>query len=321
MNESPPCPIPFPDVRLPKVIVLMCTFNGATYLEQQLDSIEAQDLTSWRLVVSDDGSVDATLDILRERQKKWGNERLEIRSGLREGFAANFLRLASDPAIVGDYFAFCDQDDYWFPNKLSRAIALLKAQGNNEEPSLYCGRTVYTDSSLKKIGLSPLFVHPATFRNALVQSIGGGNTMLFNARVKHLIESTCPVTIVSHDWWLYQIVTGASGRVFYDREPTISYRQHSNNLVGENKGFLSRLRRLSWVIRGRYKLWNDLNTDALLKNKQFLARENVQILELFVLLRSARLKDRLRLIEVCGLYRQTWQGTASLIFAAIFKKI
>jgi glycosyltransferase involved in cell wall biosynthesis len=299
----------------------MCTLNGARYLEQQLDSVEAQHLTIWRLIVSDDGSVDGTLDMLRERQKKWGAERLEIRAGLRKGFASNFLSLASDPTIVGDYFAFCDQDDYWFPNKLSRAIEVLTTQANNEEANLYCGRTVYTDSSLNNIGLSPLFVHPATFRNALVQSIGGGNTMVFNTRVKHLIENTYPVTIVSHDWWLYQIVTGASGRVLYDPEPTISYRQHSNNLVGENKGFLSRLRRLSWVIRGRYRSWNDVNVAALLKNKQFLARENVQILELFVLLRSARLKDRLRLIEVCGLYRQTWQGTVSLIFAAIFKKI
>ena len=299
----------------------MATFDGGVYLDKQLDSIERQDFKNWRLIVSDDGSTDNTLNILLERQKKWGATKLEIRTGLAKGFATNFLSLAVDPSIEADFYAFCDQDDYWFPEKLSRAVDMLTQRALPAKPNLYCGRTIYADESLNEIGMSPLFVHPRSFRNALIQSIAGGNTMVFDTNFKKLLQEIGLVEVVSHDWWLYQLATGASGRVVYDQQPTIFYRQHSNNLVGENGGILSKLKRLTMLVDGRFKKWNDINTEALIKNKNHLEHTNAEILEMFVRLRTAKLKDRLRLIEVCGLYRQTWNGTISLMFAAILKKL
>lgn len=299
----------------------MATYNGDVYLDQQLDSIEQQSFINWRLIVSDDGSTDQTIEILTRRQIKWGHEKLEIRRGRQQGFATNFLSLAIDPSIQADYFAFCDQDDYWLPEKLSRAIEYLSNGALPGKPNLYCGRTIYTDEALNKIGMSPLFVHPRSFRNAIIQSIAGGNTMMFDANFKKLLELTGHVEVVSHDWWLYQLATGASGRVVYDPVPTILYRQHRKNLVGKNGGIWSRIKRLFMLLDGRFKKWNDINTEALLNNKHHIEHTNVEILELFVRLRSARLKDRLRLMEVCGLYRQTWHGTITLMFAAILKKL
>ena len=306
---------------LPSVVILMATLNGEAFLDQQLDSIELQDFKNWRLIVSDDGSTDQTLEILSSRQAKWGESKLEIRVGRQKGFATNFLSLAIDPTIQADYFAFCDQDDYWLPEKLSKAIEHLANGVIHGKPNLYCGRTIYTDASLKKIGMSPLFVHPKSFRNAIIQSIAGGNTMVFDTNFKKLLETIGLVEIVSHDWWLYQLATGTAGRVVYDPVPTILYRQHHKNLVGENGGIWSKIKRLTMLLDGRFKNWNDINTVALLKNKDHLDHINAEILALFIRMRTARLKDRLRLMEVCGLYRQSWHGTISLIFAALLKKL
>src|ERR1700739_798064 len=103
------------------VAILLCTYNGARFLPQQLASYEAQDFAGWRLVVSDDGSQDATLALLEEFQNKHGPSRVEIRQGPRLGFVANFLSLICDPAIKADYYALSDQDDVWSSGKLSRA--------------------------------------------------------------------------------------------------------------------------------------------------------------------------------------------------------
>ena len=314
-------PLPTLRATVPRVAVLMGTLNGEGYLEQQLDSLGHQDFLNWRLIVSDDGSTDKTLKILRERQKKWGPSKLEIRSGPAQGFATNFLSLAIDASIDADYYAFCDQDDYWLPNKISKAVKILSTLTKVTGPKLYCGRAQYVDRTLEKLGMSPLFVHPLSFRNALIQSIAGGNTMTFDTNCKKLIEKTGLLEIVSHDWWLYQLVTGASGHVIYDPIPTILYRQHANNAIGENRSLRGKLKRLSRLLNGSFSGWNDVNIAALVKSKEYLHHEAVVILELFVQLRNARIKDRLRLVQVCGLYRQTWKGTLSLMMAAVFKKL
>ena len=77
----------------------MCTFNGQKYLKEQLDSIEAQTFQNWRLIVSDDGSTDFTLQILSTYQERWGESRMEIRQGPKLGFCKNFLSLIGDASI------------------------------------------------------------------------------------------------------------------------------------------------------------------------------------------------------------------------------
>src|SRR5579863_2377502 len=90
------------------VAILLCTYNGARFLPLQLKSYEAQDFADWRLYVSDDGSQDATPELLAEFQNKHGPSRVQIRRGPRRGFVANFLSLLCDPAIEADYYAPSD---------------------------------------------------------------------------------------------------------------------------------------------------------------------------------------------------------------------
>lgn len=303
------------------VAILLCTFNGARFLAAQLESIEFQSHQNWYVVASDDGSTDQTLEVLQNYQAKWPPGKLIIRSGPQKGFCQNFLSLACDPHIRANYYAFCDQDDVWYSTKLAQALKNITENQQVDEPYLYCGRTTYVDEKLRKVGSSPLFTFPLTFRNALIQSIAGGNTMVFNQKTKWYLEKVGPVNHSSHDWWLYQLVTGVGGVVFYDPESQVLYRQHKDALVGGNNSVLARAERISMVFRGQFRQWTDLNIVTLCSIKPLLNHGSEETLELFKKMRSAPLKDRFRLLEVAGLYRQTWRGTISLMLAALFKKI
>jgi glycosyltransferase involved in cell wall biosynthesis len=305
----------------PSICILMGTFTGQAFLAEQLLSIENQSHKNWRLLISDDGSTDATLTIAKEFQKKWGSDRLEIREGPKQGFCKNFLSLACDPSIKANFYAFADQDDVWMVDKLSTALAYFKAETNTDLPRVYCGRTQIVDEHLKVLGRSPLFSLPLSFRNALVQSIAGGNTMVFNQGAKELLEKAGLLSVVSHDWWVYQLITGAAGVVYYDPVPMVLYRQHNGCLVGSNSSFKSRADRMYNAFKGKFKNWNAINCDALLIVQHLLIKENKDILVIFNKLRSASFKDRLRLLEVAGLYRQTWRGTLSLWFANLIDRI
>ena len=304
-----------------EVLILMCTYNGAKFLREQLDSLEIQDHHKWRLIVSDDGSVDETLFILMQYKKRWGSNKLEIRHGPRRGFCQNFLSLACDPNITGDFFAFCDQDDVWLKDKLSFSLECLLGSSDLNCPLLYCGRTIYVDIHLRYCGSSPKFIFPATFRNALVQSIAGGNTMVFNHASKHLLEKFGPKNVPSHDWWIYLLVTGTGGKVYYDINSKILYRQHQHSLVGGNQTIKANIYRAWGLICGRFRQWNHANVQALIQYEQLLSDENRIILRLFTMLRQSSIVGRFRLMEVCGLYRQTRLGTIGLFIAALLNRI
>ena len=303
------------------VAILLCTYNGAHFLAAQLESLESQVHSNWFVVASDDGSSDQTLEILRSYQGNWSDGRLLIRNGPQKGFCQNFLSLACHPEIKADYYAFCDQDDVWLPTKLSTALTSIIQNQRSNEAYVYCGRTTYVDEKLRKVGISPLFSFPRTFRNALIQSIAGGNTMVFNKKAKEYLEKAGLVNHPSHDWWVYQLITGVGGVVFYDPDPQVLYRQHKDALVGGNGSILSRLERISMIFKGQLKQWSDINIDALCSVSQLLNNGSKETLQLFQKMRNAPLKDRLRLLDVAGLYRQTWRGTISFLVAALVKKI
>jgi glycosyltransferase involved in cell wall biosynthesis len=304
----------------PLVAILMGTYNGARFLPEQMESLAAQTHQNWVLIASDDGSTDDTVKILKAYQAEWPAGRLIIKEGLKQGFCVNFLSMACDPVIRADYYAFCDQDDVWLPSKLGVAI---KNIGLNEGilAYVYCGRTIYVDEKKKKVGYSPQFSFPTTFRNALIQSIAGGNTMVFNQKSKDLLEKTGVVLHPSHDWWLYQLATGSGGVVYYDPKPQVKYRQHKNALVGGNRSLRARLKRVRMVFNGQFRRWSDQIILALDVASPLLTHGSRETLGLFRKMRDAKIRDRFRLMEVAGLYRQTWRGTISLNVAALFGKI
>ena len=303
------------------IAILLCTFNGARFLTQQLASYEAQDFSGWRLFASDDGSQDATLSLLQDFQKKHGADKVQIRHGPRRGFVANFLSLICDPAVQGASYAFSDQDDIWLPDKLTRARRFL-LNAPAEKPAVYCSRTRLINDTGAEIGLSPLFKKPPSFRNALTQSIAGGNTMVLNEAARQLLmRAGAEVRCASHDWWVYLAVTAVDGTLFYDAAPSICYRVHARNVIGSNRSLSAQLLRARMLWHGRFKSWADMNVSALGCIEADMTDENRKIFALFRSSRMQPLIPRVGGLLRAGIHRQTLLGNLGLAAAALVGKI
>ena len=304
-----------------EVAILMCTYNGASFLREQLDSFGAQTYSNWTLYVSDDGSSDATGQILTEYQQRWGAGRLQVFEGPRQGFAKNFISLLKRPAVQARFYAFSDQDDVWFSDKLERSLAKLVTMPL-EKPALYCSRTRLVDSDRNAAGYSPLFTRRPSFQNALVQSLAGANTMMINQQARSLlVQLPEDASIVAHDWLAYILVTGCGGFVLYDSQASLEYRQHTDNLIGANNTFSARLNRLRKMLSGRFVRWNDANLEILRAMSPLLTQENRTILAHFEKGRHLGLAARLCALRRSGVYRQTFVGNITLMIAACLARI
>ena len=303
------------------VLILMGTYNGGSYIAEQLDSIDDQTFQNWKIIISDDGSTDNTLDIIRDFQQRIGSDRCILKQGPSTGFADNFMSLARNPELKANYYFFSDQDDIWLPDKIERSVNLLKAT-NADRPSLYGSSTLLGDMHGVVYEKSTIYLFPINFRNAIVQCVAGGNSMAFNQALKDIIEQISPVKVVSHDWWMYQLITAIDGYFYYDQEPTLIYRQHPQAVVGTNTSMVSRINRLSMVLKGRFKHWNDINVAALDQIRHLMSPAAIETLDYFKQARTAKLfKDRIRLLNISGIFRQSRQGTLSLFIAVIIRMI
>ncbi|HXA48160.1 MAG TPA: glycosyltransferase family 2 protein [Burkholderiaceae bacterium] len=310
-----------PDHVASTVAILLCSYQGQHYLPEQLDSFAAQSDKNWTVWASDDGSKDDTRAILEAYRQKWGNDRLFIRSGPAAGFVANFMSLVCNREIRADFYAYSDQDDIWESDKLQRAMDWLLTMPQ-DVPALYCSRTRLVDANDQEIGLTTLYVKPPSFANALMQNIGGGNTMVFNDAARALLcEAGADVTVFAHDWWTYLVVSGCGGRVYYDAHPSLRYRQHGNNSLGASSGWGARFALLQKVWRGNTRIWNERHLLALQRLQMRLTEENRRMLDRFALARNQWLLPRLIGLMRCGVYRQTLLGNLDLILAALLKKM
>ncbi len=300
--------------------ILMCTHNGARFLRDQLTSFTKQSYSNWHLYVYDDGSSDNTQEIVEEYSRHINNK-VFFKSVQYGNFAKNFLSSVFNTDGSYDFYAFSDQDDIWEQEKLSRAVEYL-CQRPNTQPNLYCSSTMLVDSIGKSIGLSPLFRKPPTFQNAIVQSIAGGNTMVFNKAARNIIaKAGADIDVVSHDWWIYQLISGVGGRITYDPDPSLLYRQHGNNLIGSNTGIWAKASRIKMLFSGRFKKLNDRNISALMRFRDLLTNENQKILDQFIELRKQGLIKRVLMFYKLGIYRQTFLGNIGLLAGIIFGKI
>lgn len=271
--------------------------------------------------MSDDGSSDGTLAILNTYRKQLGDARFALTRGPQRGFAANFLHLVCHDDVHSDFYAYADQDDIWLDDKLERAVKWLAAVPSGT-PALYCSRVMLVDTENTELGFSPLLNRPPSFANALTQNLTGGNTMVFNNALRALIRQAGPnVPAVAHDWWTYLLVTGCGGKVFYDRVPSLRYRQHGSNLMGLDTSGKARLERWRLLWRGRLQRWNEANLAALSQVREALTEESRRIMDAFAQARILPFPVRCVALWRSGVYRQTWLSQLSMIVAFVFKKM
>lgn len=302
------------------VAILLATHNGAQFLDEQIDSLERQSHAAIDIYVSDDGSTDATLERLEAWRQRWSKGKFQIVSGPGRGFAENFRSLLARPDIAADYCAFCDQDDLWEPEKLSHAIRWM--QDSPDLPRLFCSRTRLVGEDGHTMGHSALFLRPPSFANALVQSIAGGNTMVFNRAAHRILRQASERSrFISHDWWAYIIVAGAGGLVRYDREPWVRYRQHRLNAVGANTTIAARYSRLKRLLRGQFSTWTEVNLRGLEANLDLLTPQTRRILDDFQGARRGSFVSRLRSLAASGVYRQSPFGDLALYLAVLVGRL
>lgn len=214
------------------VQVLLSTFNGEKYLSALLDSLATQDFTHVDVLVRDDGSHDRTRSLIQEYALRAG--RVQFIGGEHVGFVQSFFQLVAQASAAADYYAFCDQDDVWQPDKITRAVGLL-APCAADAPAMYCSRQQFVDPELRPLGLSALPRRPFSFGNALVECPTVGCTVVFNRALRQLLLRQIPQSAISHDWWVY-LLASAFGSVVYDSEARILYRKHGANTVGVTIG-------------------------------------------------------------------------------------
>lgn len=231
------------------IVILMSTYNGHKYLPEQMDSIINQSIRkndnySLSVFVRDDGSSDDTLNILSDYSDKIS---IVSYQGENIGPARSFWELVNK-APQADFYAFCDQDDVWFEDKLLIAVRCLSDKEEKNRPLLYCSAVDWTDSELNALPIRYAEKKNVDFPHSLLYSISPGCTYVFN---KSALEVAKKYSFQSghveiHDWLLYKIVA-LTGSVYYDKNPSMHYRQHGNNTIGRKndgvRGFFRRVKR------------------------------------------------------------------------------
>ncbi len=235
------------------ILVLMSTYNGEKYLKEQIDSVIAQNGVEVYLLIRDDGSSDNTCEMIESYQKNEGSKIIEFIRGENLGFGNSFSDLVKRAYDLSrnnqsfDYYAFADQDDVWLENKLSVAAATLDKYEDNE-PLLYCSNSTLVDENLNIIGYYKNKFYTPTKGNALVEGFANGCTMVYNSEALKLYAENVIPEIKVHDFYLYQAVT-LLGKVIYDKESYIYYRQHRNNQIGKQSFYTRWKRRLKKEIK------------------------------------------------------------------------
>lgn len=223
------------------VRILLATCNGSKYIGEMIDSILAQDYSDWQLILSDDGSRDETAEILEAYARKYPNRITHYRSGMRFGNAQDhFMHLLK---VFGDapYIMFCDQDDVWHSDKISKTMKKMKQIEVSGKPAMVHTDLRVVDGQLKLMDLSfmhfsKLDGHRLELKHLLVQNVVTGCTMMINRALAALaVSHPAKEGIQMHDWWL-ALLASAVGTTGYVEEATMDYRQHGNNVVGAKDG-------------------------------------------------------------------------------------
>ncbi len=300
-----------------RVLVFLGAYNGGPFIAQQVETIRRQTIPC-ELVISDDGPLEDS----ESPQMEPGGAVVSLShiAGPQQGFCSNFLSVFNLTDIDRyDYVAWSDQDDLWDPNHLARAVSVLARQHG---PAACGSRTRLVDANGHAIGWSPQWPKPLGFSNALVQSVAGGNTLVMNqagvawARACLQEQGQAISQWISHDWALYLMLSLADHRLVWLCEPTVSYRQHGQNLIGSNRGLVARMHRFSRLRRGEFANWVHRQSEPLQCMVDFMSHKNKRAFAAFQQAVHTSGLSSLRALHQSGVYRQGVLDQRALEWAA-----
>ncbi|WP_213509179.1 glycosyltransferase family 2 protein [Paenibacillus faecis] len=313
---------------IPNFLILLSTYNGEKYLAEQINSLLSQKGVNLHILIRDDGSRDTTLSVIQTYMNRYP-QIIRCLEGQNVGAKCSFFELIEFAAGLHehyDYFAFCDQDDVWKENKLSRAAELLSKEDPNK-PLMYCSSTQMVDSDLHALNVWPRSPRKAlTVYNALVENVAVGCTTVLNGKGLETLTSSLPChrnQVIMHDWWAYLGIS-TLGRVIFDSEPFILYRQHSSNVLGGQTD--------NWITkwRKRFKRYFKGQNHYILSTqaKEFLAcfkseldHETLRDIEDFIKGTSGNLLRRVSYALRTPFYRQSRADHGILKLIIILGKV
>lgn len=220
------------------ILILLASYNGQAYIQQQLDSLLNQDHPNLRIVVSDDSSTDETASILNNYAAAYPEIIFHYRSGQRFGCAQKHFMHLLNQFHDANYIMFCDQDDVWHPDKVSKTLAKMhQIERDSKVPALVHTDLRVVDSALQEMdpsfcARSGLNGNRLALNHLLVQNVVTGCTMMINHALATLAcRDVDTEAMLMHDGWL-AILAAACGVTGFLNEATIDYRQHGTNSVG-----------------------------------------------------------------------------------------
>jgi len=298
---------------MPSVLILLAVYQGEQFLEEQLRSLSDQTIENINILASDDGSTDRSMAILKTAQKSWKKGFFEIIQGPQDGFAANFRTLLRCSKTDADYFAFCDQDDIWDSDKLERAL-IFHASLDYRIPAV-CGSTSrIINESGRLIGQTPQNKRPPSFQHAMVENLMPGHTMVMNKTARDVLVCTAKhIGQISHDYWIYLILTGVGGIVYQNPIPSVSYRYHQSNAIARNVSWKDHFWRFDRTLTEEVRRRASTRISALKECAAILkpsARSTLQSFEKFH--NGKTFSERWTAIAQSGVYRQSQRGQLGL---------
>ncbi len=297
-----------------KVQVLLSSYNGQKYIREQLDSILNQEDVDVHCLVRDDGSTDETNDILREYQTKHKN--IEVLCEKNIGYKASFMKLVRVSGEY-DYYSFADQDDVWKPDKIIQAIYHIE-ENEYTSPAMYCSNCTVVDENLRYI--RELHSNDTIVPNkekALVEGFAHGCTMVFNKKTRDLILKYDLKKEYPHDFWIPLIMVYL-GKVIYDKNSYILYRQHSDNVFGSQ----SELKRI--IKKGINKIKNKNSTSDMINEilagygDYLLSKDYCMLNEIAEYDKS--ISKKIRLLFNKNIRKSTIRGTIFLKVLILFSR-
>lgn len=230
------------DKSAPFFAIVLCTHNGQSYIGEQLESIACQTYSKFVVFLNDWGSSDKTLQIVADFAKRYPEMIVVLEHSYAPGPCESFLEaLKATPKLDNfDYILFCDQDDFWVPNKLDRLAEHILERGAD----LIHHDVEVVDSELNTIhesfyDASKFFRKP--FDHSLSRLLNNplpGMSMCFSKRIAisvNQLNITTYSSIMMHDWLVLLVVIFNDYESYFVEEKLVKYRQHDSNILGFRK--------------------------------------------------------------------------------------
>ena len=314
------------------ISILLATYNGETYITEQIESIMSQTHQDFTLYIHDDKSTDNTYKIISEYAKKFPGKIIASQNEINTGGTKfNFLQMMIH--YKDDYVMLCDQDDIWLPDKIAKSLALIKDM--EKEYGTTTPILVYTNLTVVKNNLDVIAYSYEKLANknfnknslnfAVAMNNAPGCSSMYNRALSDLIQAIKPLQakaeyIVMHDWWLY-LTAAAFGKVNAIHYPTVLYRQHNENESGAKRVLslkyiyyvLTHLKKMASMINDSYK-----QSEVFLRiYEDKLTKENAELIGAYASIVSLPRFKRLKTIKKYKTYMNGFARRAVQIIILI----